>query len=105
LPSQWPFTCAYLSTFPPYLGSITALADLLATDEKKAIFFNMADRFTGDRPVHTAMRHGYLSVFKTLVAHGADPTVRNRFGDRVEDYPGDFEAEEVHRIVENYKLG
>jgi ankyrin repeat protein len=63
----------------------------------------MANRFSGDRPVHTAMRHGFLDVFKALVAHGADPTVKNRFGDMISDYLGDFEPEEVQRVVEEYR--
>jgi hypothetical protein len=49
------------------------------------------------------MRHGFLDVFKTLVAHGADPTVKNRFGDMVGDYLGDFEPEEVEGVVEEYR--
>lgn len=48
------------------------------------------------------MRHGYLDVFKALVRHGADPTIKNRFGDSVLDYPGDFEPEEVQTIVDSY---
>jgi len=52
--------------------------------------------------VHTAMRHGYLEVLKVLVRHGADPTLPNRFGDKVMDYPGDYEQEEVRRIVEGF---
>lgn len=62
----------------------------------------MPNRFSGDRPVHTAMRHGYLEVLKVLVRHGADPTLPNRFGDKVMDYPGDYEQEEVRRIVEGF---
>lgn len=79
----------------------------MGSEEKKTIYFNMANRFTGDRPVHTAMRHGYLDVFKSLVRHGADPTITNRFGDRVVDYPGDYELEEVQAIVDEYtfKIG
>jgi hypothetical protein len=84
------------------LGSIEALAELVGDEKKKAVFFNMANRFTGDRPVHTAMRHGYFDVFKALVRHGADPTVKNRFGDVVTDYPGDYEPEEVQAIVDEY---
>lgn len=83
--------------------SIDTLSDLLDDNEKRAIYFNMANRFSGDRPIHTAMRHGYLDAFKALVNHGADPTLENRFGDVVEDYPGDFEPEEVSRIVEEYR--
>jgi ankyrin repeat protein len=84
-------------------GSIEVLAELLGTEENKAVYFNMANRFSGDRPVHTAMRHGFLDVFKALVANGADPTVKNRFGDTVLDYPGDFEPDEVQRVVDEYR--
>jgi len=48
------------------------------------------------------MRHGYLAVLQTLVKHGADPTVKNRFGDAVIDYPGDYEQEEVQRVIDAY---
>lgn len=66
----------------------------------------MPNRFSGDRPVHTAMRHGYLEVLKVLVRHGADPTLPNRFGDKVMDYPGDhYEQDEVRSIVEGYGKG
>jgi len=84
------------------VGSIEALAELVGDEEKKVAFFNMANRFTGDRPVHTAMRHGYFDVFKALVRHGADPTVKNRFGDAVTDYTGDYEPEEIQEIVDEY---
>ena len=84
-------------------GSIERLAELLSTKENKTTYFNMANRFSGDRPVHTALRHGFLEVFKALVSHGADPTVKNRFGDAVMDYPGDFEPEEVQKVVDEYK--
>lgn len=63
----------------------------------------MANRFSGDRPVHTAMRHGFLGVFKALVTNGADPLVKNRFGDMVVDYLGDFEQEEVLSFVEAHE--
>lgn len=63
----------------------------------------MANRFTGDRPVHTAMRFGYLDVLRALVAHGADPTAKNRFGDTVLDYPGDYEMDEAKNIVDEYR--
>ncbi|KAK4224899.1 hypothetical protein QBC38DRAFT_369899 [Podospora fimiseda] len=96
-------TAAHIAAKSGQTKSILALADLLETEERKTIYFNMANRFTGDRPVHTAMRHGYLDVFKTLVQNGADPTVKNRFGDKVEDYPGDFEVEEVQRVVEEFR--
>jgi len=49
------------------------------------------------------MRHGFLGVFKALVANGADPMVKNRFGDMVVDYLGDFEPEEVLSIVEEHE--
>jgi ankyrin repeat protein len=62
----------------------------------------MANRFSGDRPVHTAMRHGHLGVLKVLIANGADPTVKNHFGDKVGDYLGDFEPDEVHKLVDEY---
>ena len=63
----------------------------------------MANRFTGDRPVHTAMREGHLEVFRALVGHGADPLIKNRFGDSVEDYLGDFEGAEVQKIIDAYR--
>lgn len=53
--------------------------------------------------MHTAMRHGFLDVFKALVTNGADPTVKNRFGDTVVDYPGDFEPEEVEQVLDEYR--
>jgi hypothetical protein len=87
----------------PPAGSIETLAELLGSRQNRAIYFGMANRFSGDRPVHTAMRHGHLGVLKLLVANGADPTVKNRFGDMVVDYLGDFEPEEVHRLVDEYK--
>ena len=83
-------------------GSIETLAELLGNEDKKVEYFNMANRFTGDRPAHTAMRNGYLDVFKTLVRHGADPTVKNRFGDAVTDYPGDYSPEEVQAVIDEY---
>lgn len=84
-------------------GSIEALAELLENAENKEAYFNTANRFTGDRPVHTAMRHGFLGVLEVLVAHGADPTATNSFGDRVVDYLGDFEPEQVQRVVDEYE--
>ncbi|KAK3986372.1 hypothetical protein QBC44DRAFT_333399 [Cladorrhinum sp. PSN332] len=96
-------TAAHIAAKAGQTKSILALADLLGSDDKRTTYFNMANRFTGDRPVHTAMRHGYLDVFKALVSNGADPTVKNRFGDIVEDYPGDYEPEEVQRVVEEYR--
>jgi hypothetical protein len=84
------------------IGSIEVLAELVDDEDKKVIYFNMANRFTFDRPVHTAMRHGYLDVLKALVKHGADPTVKNRFGDAVVDYQGDYEPEEVQRVIDEY---
>ena len=65
----------------------------------------MPNRFTGDCPVHSAMRRGFLGAFKALVANGADPTAKNRFGDLVVDYLGDFEQEDVLRIVEEHQGG
>ncbi|VBB73402.1 Putative protein of unknown function [Podospora comata] len=96
-------TAAHIAAKSGQSKSIDTLSDLLDDNEKRAIYFNMANRFSGDRPIHTAMRHGYLDAFKALVNHGADPTLENRFGDVVEDYPGDFEPEEVSRIVEEYR--
>ncbi|KAK3393941.1 hypothetical protein B0H63DRAFT_459552 [Podospora didyma] len=95
-------TAAHIAAKSGQTRSIEALAELLASHEKKATYFNMANRFSGDRPVHTAMRHRYLDVFKELVAHGADPTAKNRFGDVVMDYPGDYEQQEVQDIVDGY---
>ncbi len=83
-------------------GSIEALAELLDTKENGVAYFNMANRFSGDRPVHTAMRHGFLGVLDSLLANGADPLATNRFGDMVVDYLGDFEQEEVLGLVEKY---
>ncbi len=83
-------------------GSIETLAELLNTEENKATYFNMANRFSGDRPAHTAMRHGFLGVLRALLANGADPMAKNRFGDMVVDYLGDFEPEEVLSIVEEH---
>ncbi len=82
--------------------SIEALAELLSTEKNKATYFNMANRFSGDRPAHTAMRHGFLGVLRTLLANGADPMAKNRFGDMVVDYLGDFEPEEVLSVVEEH---
>ena len=84
-------------------ASIETLAALLDSKEDKTTYFNMANRFTGDRPVHTAMRFGYLEVLRTLVMHGADPTAKNRFGDTVLDYPGEYEMDEVKSIVDEYR--
>ncbi|KAM7213527.1 hypothetical protein V8F06_011082 [Rhypophila decipiens] len=95
-------TAAHIAAKSGQAASIEKLAELLSSDEKKRIYFNMANRFTGDRPVHTAMRHGYLDVFKVLVRHGADPTIKNRFGDSVLDYIGDYEPAEVQAIVGTY---
>ncbi|KAK4161239.1 hypothetical protein QBC43DRAFT_268925 [Cladorrhinum sp. PSN259] len=96
-------TAAHIAAKSGQTKSILALAEILATDDNKTTYFNMANRFTGDRPVHTAMRRGYLDTLKALVSNGADPTVKNRFGDMVVDYPGDYEPEEVQRVVEEYK--
>ncbi len=92
----------YLIFFWENPGSIEALAKLFTSDEKKVVFFNMANRFSGDRPVHTAMRHGYLEVLKAVVRHGGDPTVANRFGDKVVDYEGDYDPDEVKAIIDGY---
>jgi ankyrin repeat protein len=86
-----------------FVGSIETLAELLGSTENKSTYFNLQNRFSGDRPVHTAMRHGFLATFKALVANGADPTAKNRFGDSVTDFLGDFEPEEVQSIVDQYK--
>ncbi|KAK4461208.1 hypothetical protein QBC42DRAFT_330359 [Cladorrhinum samala] len=96
-------TAAHIAAKSGQTKSILTLAELLESDDKKSTYFNMANRFTGDRPVHTAMRHGYLDVLKALVSNGADPTAKNRFGDMVVDYPGDYEPEEVQRVVEEYR--
>ncbi|GAB1311486.1 hypothetical protein MFIFM68171_01696 [Madurella fahalii] len=96
-------TAAHIAAKSGQTRSIQTLAELLDTDENKATYFNMANRFSGDRPVHTAMRHGFLDVLKVLVANGADPTVKNRFGDMVVDYPGDFEPEEVQQVLDEYR--
>ena len=48
------------------------------------------------------MRHGYIAVLKALVRHGADPTAKNRFGDAVVDYAGDYEPDEVQQVVDAY---
>ncbi|KAK3345905.1 hypothetical protein B0T25DRAFT_624582 [Lasiosphaeria hispida] len=98
-------TAAHIAAKGGQARSIETLADILDTDEKKTVFFNMPNRFSGDRPVHTAMRHGYLEVLKVLVRHGADPTLPNRFGDKVMDYPGDYEQDEVRGIVEGFGKG
>ncbi|KAK0716835.1 hypothetical protein B0T26DRAFT_707430 [Lasiosphaeria miniovina] len=96
-------TAAHIAAKSGQTRSIDALAELCGTPAHRQEYFNMANRFTGDRPVHTAMRHGYLDVLKALVRHGADPTVKNRYGDRVVDYPGDYEAEEVQKVVDDYE--
>ncbi|KAK4192390.1 hypothetical protein QBC35DRAFT_221740 [Podospora australis] len=97
-------TAAHIAAKSGQSKSIEALAELLDTPDKRSAYFNMANRFSGDRPVHTAMRHGYLDAFKALVENGADPTVKNRFGDRVVDYPADhYEQDEVHKVVDEYK--
>ncbi|KAK3694171.1 hypothetical protein B0T22DRAFT_437273 [Podospora appendiculata] len=96
-------TAAHIAAKSGQRVSIEKLAELLESDEKRAIYFNMANRFSGDRPVHTAMRHGYLHVFQALVRHGADPTAENRFGDSVMDYPGDHDQAEVQKVIDEYK--
>ncbi len=83
-------------------GSIETLAELLSTEENKTAYFNIANRFSGDRPAHTAMRHGFLGVLRALLANGADPMAKNRFGDMVVDYLGDFEPEEVLSVIEEH---
>ncbi|KAH6630767.1 hypothetical protein B0J18DRAFT_422178 [Chaetomium sp. MPI-SDFR-AT-0129] len=98
-------TLAHTACKAGQIASIQTLADLLHTRANKTLFFNLSNRFTGDRPVHTAMRLGYVSVLKVLVTHGADPTATNRFGDTVEDYLGDFEEGEVRGVVEGYLRG
>ncbi|KAK3330739.1 hypothetical protein B0H66DRAFT_73460 [Apodospora peruviana] len=95
-------TAAHIAAKSGQTASIEKLAELLATEENKKVYFNMENRFSRDRPVHTAMRHGYLDVLKALVRHGADPTVKNRFGDSITDYPGDYEPEEVQKILDEY---
>ncbi|KAK3362474.1 hypothetical protein B0T25DRAFT_467788 [Lasiosphaeria hispida] len=97
-------TAAHIAAKAGQTSSIETLSELLESDEKRKIYFNMANRFSGDRPVHTAMRHGYLDVFKVLVQHGADPTAKNRFGDVVTDYPGDYEQDEVQQVVDEYQV-
>lgn len=84
-------------------ASIRALAELLNDDDSRMVYFNHPNRFSGDRAVHTAMRHGFLATFKELVAHGADPTLKNRFGDTVLDYAGEYEMVEVQLIMDEYK--
>lgn len=50
------------------------------------------------------MRQGFLDAFRALVTAGADPTVRNRFGDAVTDYETgeEFGPEEVQAVVDAY---
>ncbi len=83
-------------------GSVETLAELLSTEENKTVYFNIANRFSGDRPAHTAMRHGFLGVLRALLANGADPMAKNRFGDMVVDYLSDFEPEEVLSVIEEH---
>ncbi|KAK3898734.1 hypothetical protein C8A05DRAFT_18732 [Staphylotrichum tortipilum] len=96
-------TAAHIAAAAGQTRSIETLAELLGTKDNRAAYFSMANRFSGDYPVHSAMRHGFLGAFKALVASGADPTVKNRFGDMVVDYLGDFEQEEVLRVVEEHQ--
>ncbi|AEO65528.1 7a611f84-7f45-457a-851c-a2729b532d36 [Thermothielavioides terrestris] len=96
-------TAAHTAAKGGQTRSIEALAELLGSREHRATYFNIANRFSGDRPVHSAMRHGFLDVLKVLVANGADPTAKNRFGDTVADYAGDFEPEEVQRVIDEYR--
>ncbi|KAK1758579.1 hypothetical protein QBC47DRAFT_145538 [Echria macrotheca] len=97
-------TAAHMAAKAGQVRSIEALAEIIDDPARAAAFFNLANRFTGDRPVHTAMRAGYLDVLRALVRHGADPTVKNRFGDVVGDYlSGDFEEEgEVTAVVDAF---
>lgn len=101
--TRLPLSCCQTTSANALTESVEALAGLLGTQENKTLYFNMASRFTGDRPVHSALREGHLDVLGVLVVHGADPTVMNRFGDTVMDYPGDFEPEEVQKVVDGFK--
>lgn len=97
-------TAAHIAAKAGQTRSIEALASLFDQDEaQKAVYFNAANRFSGDRPVHTAMRHGWIEVLRCLVRHGADPTAQNRFGDTVLDYEGDYEPGEVREILDVYR--
>ncbi|KAK4236414.1 hypothetical protein C8A03DRAFT_35690 [Achaetomium macrosporum] len=96
-------TAAHAAAKTGQTRSIEALAELLGSMENKSTYFNLENRFSGDRPVHTAMRHGFLATFKALVANGADPTAKNRFGDSVMDFLGDFKPDEVRSIVDQYR--
>ena len=85
------------------LGSIEALASLFDDDGQKHTFFNMKNRFSGDTPAHTAIRHGWLEVVRSLVEHGTNPLTTNRFGETILDYEEYFEPGEVTSIVDGYK--
>ncbi|KAH8883357.1 hypothetical protein GQ53DRAFT_798357 [Thozetella sp. PMI_491] len=96
-------TAAHIAAKSGQTSSIDALGSLFGDDAKRVTYFNMANRFSGDRPVHTAMRHGWLEAFRSLVRNGADPTISNRFGDTVMDYEGDYEPGEVQEIIDGYQ--
>ncbi|KAK2073415.1 hypothetical protein P8C59_007701 [Phyllachora maydis] len=97
-------TAAHMASKAGQAQSIHALAGLFGADAAgRAAYFNIANRFSGDGPVHTALRHRYLEPFRALVKHGADPTRKNRFGDAWVDYAPDFEEGEVAGVVEAYR--
>ncbi|KAK4034540.1 hypothetical protein C8A01DRAFT_49079 [Parachaetomium inaequale] len=83
--------------FAQTVAQIAVKAGQTRSGKNRIIYCNMATRFPRDRLVHTAMRHGSLDVLKLLVANGADPASKNRFGDTVVGYLGNFELEEAQR--------
>ncbi|KAL2128360.1 hypothetical protein VTI74DRAFT_9288 [Chaetomium olivicolor] len=100
---DWYENAAHMAAQTGQGRCIETLSRLLETDENRVTYFNTANRFNGDRPVHAAMRSGFFGLLKLLVAHGADPTVKNRFGDVADEYLGDHDPEEMQKVMEEYK--
>lgn len=78
-----------------------ALMDFLLNDCKISV--NAKDN-EGDTALHDAARFGHGNVVKSILASGADRSIRNSAGKRAVDLAAEYEKPEVVAILGGSKL-